>query len=230
MLQTSTSSSASSEAVHHGRAVHDPAVDGRAPGRKTLVLFSEGLPASPALEANLQAVVEAANRANITVYAIDASGLRAVSGTLETRREIEEAARSGCGSSSSAMLHRPADHAAGRAHRRTLMKLDSHAGLARLANDTGRLPGQRDQQPPRRCGASTKTPGFHYLLTYVPKNLELRRPVPRHRREGEAPGRGVSRNATARCPDADRAGARPRRPGDRALIRPSCRTASVRPP
>ncbi len=38
-------------------------------------------------------VVEAANRANITVYAIDASGLRAVSGTLETRREIEEAGK-----------------------------------------------------------------------------------------------------------------------------------------
>ena len=69
------------------------------PGRKTLVLFSEGLPASPALEANLQAVVEAANRANITVYAIDASGLRAVSGTHDTRARSRRRPRSGCGSS-----------------------------------------------------------------------------------------------------------------------------------
>ena len=70
------------------------------PGRKTLVLFSEGLPASPALEASLQAVVEAANRANITVYAIDASGLRAVSGTARhAASKSRRRPRSGCASS-----------------------------------------------------------------------------------------------------------------------------------
>ena len=36
------------------------------PGRKTIVFFSEGLPVSPALSAQLDAVIDAANRANVT--------------------------------------------------------------------------------------------------------------------------------------------------------------------
>ena len=63
------------------------------PGRKTVVFFSEGLPASPALQAHLQSVVEAANRINVTVYTIDASGLRALSGDVDTRKEVEEAGK-----------------------------------------------------------------------------------------------------------------------------------------
>ena len=45
------------------------------PGRKTLIFFSEGLPASPALQAHLRSVVEAANRSNIT--AVSYTHLRA---------------------------------------------------------------------------------------------------------------------------------------------------------
>ena len=63
------------------------------PGRKSVVFFSEGLPASPAMQSQLQSVIESANRANITVYAVDASGLRVLSGTSETRREIQAAGR-----------------------------------------------------------------------------------------------------------------------------------------
>ncbi len=42
------------------------------PGRKTIVFFSEGLPVSPVLSAKLDAVIEAANRAHVTTYAVDA--------------------------------------------------------------------------------------------------------------------------------------------------------------
>ena len=42
------------------------------PGRKTIVFFSEGLPVSPVLSAGLEHVIEAANRANVTAYAVDA--------------------------------------------------------------------------------------------------------------------------------------------------------------
>ena len=44
------------------------------PGRKTIVFFSEGLPVSPALSARLDYVIDAANRANVTAYAVDAQG------------------------------------------------------------------------------------------------------------------------------------------------------------
>ena len=54
------------------------------PGRKTIVFFSEGLPVSPALSAQLDAVIDAANRANVTTYAIDAHGLRTQIGGRRT--------------------------------------------------------------------------------------------------------------------------------------------------
>ena len=143
------------------------------PGRKTLVLFSEGLPASPALEANLQAVIEAANRANITVYAIDAGGLRAVSGTLETKREIDEATKERLRQLASASDY--TDQPIMRLVERTedLLKLDSQTGLARLAQDTGGFLVSETNNlrgALRRIDEDTR---FHYLLTYVPANTNF---------------------------------------------------------
>ena len=140
------------------------------PGRKTVVLFSEGLPASPTLEANLQAVVEAANRANITVYAIDAAGLRAVSGNNETRREIEEAAKERLRQLSSPSDY--TDQPIMRLVERTedLLKLDSHAGLARLSQDTGGFLVSETNNLRGALQRIDEDTRFHYLLTYVPKN------------------------------------------------------------
>jgi hypothetical protein len=143
------------------------------PGRKTLIFFSEGLPASPALQAKLQAVVETANRANVTVYAIDASGLRVISGTRETRTEIEEA-----GKERMRQLASPSDYTETpimRVLERTedLLRLDSQTGLARLAEDTGGFL-VRDTNNLRgalkRIDEDTR---FHYLLTYVPSNANF---------------------------------------------------------
>ena len=46
------------------------------PGRKSIVFFSEGLPVSPVLSARFDDLIDAANRSNVTVYAVDANGLR----------------------------------------------------------------------------------------------------------------------------------------------------------
>jgi VWFA-related protein len=143
------------------------------PGRKTLILFSEGLPASPALQSNLQAVVEAANRANITVYAIDASGLRAVSGTLETRREIEEASKERL--RQLAAPNDATDQPIMRLLERNedLLRLDSQTGLARLAKDTGGFLVSETNNlrgALRRIDEDTR---FHYLLTYAPSNTNF---------------------------------------------------------
>ncbi len=59
------------------------------PGRKTIVFFSEGLPVTPALSARLDAVIDAANRANVTTYAIDAKGLQPKSSLANVRKEME---------------------------------------------------------------------------------------------------------------------------------------------
>jgi VWFA-related protein len=45
------------------------------PGRKILILFSSGFPLTPELTSELSATIDACNRANVAIYALDARGL-----------------------------------------------------------------------------------------------------------------------------------------------------------
>src|SRR5258708_11952986 len=45
------------------------------PGKKTLVMFSEGLVATEALDWQVQSTIDIANRANVAIYIIDSGGL-----------------------------------------------------------------------------------------------------------------------------------------------------------
>src|SRR5437588_3829976 len=47
------------------------------PGKKTLVLFSEGFVAPEVLDWQVQSTIDIANRANVAIYVIDAAGLKA---------------------------------------------------------------------------------------------------------------------------------------------------------
>jgi VWFA-related protein len=62
------------------------------PGRKTIIFFSEGLKMPPAVMAKFPAVVNAANRANVSIYSIDAGGLRIESNLDEAKRELNSLA------------------------------------------------------------------------------------------------------------------------------------------
>ena len=57
---------------------------GALPGRKTVVYFCEGLTVAPAVEAKFRSIIATANRKNVSVYALDAAGLRAHSKQTET--------------------------------------------------------------------------------------------------------------------------------------------------
>ena len=46
------------------------------PGRKALVFFSEGLSITTNAKDRFLSVIAAANRANVSIYSVDASGLR----------------------------------------------------------------------------------------------------------------------------------------------------------
>jgi VWFA-related protein len=64
----------------------------RLAGRKTILFFSEGIQVPPQLEHVLRAAISEANRANVSVYAVDARGL-GESRTFEaTRQTLQEAA------------------------------------------------------------------------------------------------------------------------------------------
>ena len=172
------------------------------PGRKTLIFFSEGLPASPALQAHLQSVVEAANRANITVYAIDASGLRAVSGTPRRAARSRRRARSGCASSARRRRrHRSADDAAHRAHRGPAAV--RFAGRPRRA--LPRTPAASWSATPTTCASALRAHRRGHALP-LPADLRRRRTRSSTARSATSTSRSSGRarrsspaRATARC-------------------------------
>ena len=59
------------------------------PGRKAIVLFSEGLPMPSDGLAYLRPVIAAAHRARVSIYAADAGGLRVASAADEMRRTLD---------------------------------------------------------------------------------------------------------------------------------------------
>lgn len=141
------------------------------PGRKTLVYLSEGLPASPAMQARLDGLVSAANRANVSVYTIDAAGLRAESTLTETRREVDAAGQERLRQSASS--RDPTNGPMTRIVERTedLIRLDPHGGLARLAGDTGGFLIRDTNDLGSAFRRIDEDNRFHYLLTYSPSNV-----------------------------------------------------------
>src|SRR5208282_1655658 len=60
------------------------------PGRKMLVLFSGGFPMTPESESELTATIDACNKANVAIYALDARGLVATTPGGKTSELIQQ--------------------------------------------------------------------------------------------------------------------------------------------
>jgi VWFA-related protein len=140
------------------------------PGRKTIVFFSEGLPVSPALSARLDYVIDAANRANVTAYAVDAKGLRAKSTLTNTRKEMETFGEDRLSqvATGTDRTEQPLTMAFERVE--DTLKLDSRTGLARLAEDTGGFLVEQSNDLSSAFRRIDEDNQFHYLLTYSPRN------------------------------------------------------------
>ena len=140
------------------------------PGRKTIVFFSEGFPVSPALSAQLDSVIEAANRANVTAYAIDANGLRTKAASTTLKREmdgfVEDRFRQL--STGSERTTQPLTMAFERVE--DTLRLDTRTGLARLAEDTGGFLVEQANDLSSAFKRIDEDNQFHYLLTYSPRN------------------------------------------------------------
>jgi len=140
------------------------------PGRKSVVLFSEGLPVSPVLSARLDDLIDGANRSNVTVYAVDAKGLRTISSSADTRKQLQEftddrmmdniSGGSGGDQPMTRGLERVED----------MVRLDSRTGLARLAEDTGGFLVEQSNDLTRAFKRIDEDNQFHYMLTYTSRN------------------------------------------------------------
>jgi VWFA-related protein len=144
-----------------------------APGRKTIVFFSEGLPASPALSARLDTLIDAANRAHVTTYAIDAKGLRTRSSNDTVSKEVNAfvTERTSQLSTGSDATNEPLTMSFERVE--DTFKLDSRTGLARLAEDTGGFLIEQTNDLSNAFRRIDEDTRFHYLLTYSPANTNF---------------------------------------------------------
>ncbi len=140
------------------------------PGRKTIVFFSEGLAVPPAAQAAFRSVVDTANRANVTIYTVDASGLRAESTIGDVRREMTAAGIDRIVQIESGALPIAGSLLRGLERNEDMLRMDPHTSLGDLSRDTGGFL-VRDtnnlQSAFRRIDEDMR---FHYVLTYAPSN------------------------------------------------------------
>jgi VWFA-related protein len=141
------------------------------PGRKTIIFFSEGLSLPESVQTKFPAVINAANRANVSIYAIDSAGLRIESGAAEAAREINslasrrmQQAAKGTDSIQSAPYTKALER------NEDLLRLDPRSGLGQLADQTGGflIHDTNDLKAGlRRIDDDMRA---YYVLTYTPKN------------------------------------------------------------
>lgn len=141
------------------------------PGRKAIVFFSEGLALPPAVQLRFRSVINAANRANVSVYSIDAAGLRVESNNAEAAREISALGNRRLSQNSTGREDRSGRPMTMQLERNEdLLKLNPQSGLSDLANETGGfLIGDTNDLSAglRRIDEDIRT---HYELTYTSKN------------------------------------------------------------
>ena len=138
------------------------------PGRKSIVFFSEGMAIPPNVFEQFRSVIDAANRANVSIYPMDAMGLRAESSVGQVRDEINNEGklntrRTGADKAGGAMM-------ANLERNEDLLRMDPSSGLGELADKTG---GFLIQNTNDLRGGFTRIESDmrnYYMLTYVPKN------------------------------------------------------------
>jgi len=142
------------------------------PGRKAIVLFSEGIALPPAVQRLFLGVTDAANRANVAIYTMDAAGLRATSEQAGIRDQVNRAAAGGGGilgggKSGGGALTKSLEY------NEDVLRQDPRYGLIGLAKDTGGA--AFDNSNNLRSGFDRVDSDQHnyYLLGYTSTNDKL---------------------------------------------------------
>jgi VWFA-related protein len=143
------------------------------PGRKTIIFFSEGLKLPPSVQQKFPAVINAANRANVSIYTIDAAGLRTESGTAEAARELNSLA-----AARMAQQGRGNDRGTTGPYLRSLernedlLRFDARSGLGSLSDQTGGFLIHDTNDLAAGMRRIDDDMNGYYFLTYVPQNKD----------------------------------------------------------
>ena len=143
---------------------------GELPGRKSVIFFAEALAIPPNVQSQFESVVATANRLNVSVYSVDAAGLRVHSSQSETARRI---------GATEQMLQQDPEKPNGKLLEamelnEDNLRRDPAVSLRLLAERTGGflINNTNDLAPGLRRVDEDRH--FHYLLTYAPRNTDFR--------------------------------------------------------
>ena len=142
---------------------------GQLPGRKTVFYFCEGLTVPDSQLMRYRAVIDAANRNNVSIYTFDAAGLRVHSAQQQTSREMRELTFTALGSDAS----KPDALTQNLETNERLLKMDPSVSLGILADQTGGLLIDNTNALDRAIDLINNDRRHHYLLSYVSTNPTL---------------------------------------------------------
>jgi VWFA-related protein len=136
------------------------------PGRKSILYFCEQLPISDRIKPRFDALIQEANRGNISFYPVDAAGLRVHSEEAKVLRNVQLAGEQGVGDA------RRGDGAWTKELERQEQILSSRAGavLGRLAKDTGGFLIDNTNDLGKGVARMQQERTTYYLLGYQPTN------------------------------------------------------------
>ena len=142
---------------------------GRLPGRKALIFFSEGVVLPTNVMAHYRSVISNANRANVSIYSVDAAGLRSVSadvgaGTAMTKLGQARARVANSNSDPFGSMMRDMER------NEELMRSNPDSALGDLADETGGFLISNTNDPGTKLRQVDEDLHSYYLLSYTPKN------------------------------------------------------------
>jgi hypothetical protein len=139
------------------------------PGRKSVIFFSEGVAIPANVAARFRSVIDTAHRANVSIYAMDAGGLRVESTSKEAREGIDAAANR-------TLRRNPTADVVGAAmtealeRNEYLLRSDPHSGLGQLTDETGGILIRNTNDLTGGFKRIDQDMRNYYMLSYVPKN------------------------------------------------------------
>jgi VWFA-related protein len=139
------------------------------PGRKSILYFTEELPITSRLKSKFDALIGEANRANISVYTVDAAGLRVHSKEQEVGQGVKLSGDQGLGDA------RRSDGGWTKDLEQQEQNLTSRpaAVLSRLANETGGFMIDNTNDLGKGVARMQVDRTIYYLLGYQPTNAAM---------------------------------------------------------
>jgi VWFA-related protein len=143
---------------------------GHAPGRKSVMFFAEGVAIPDNVLPRFRDVVTTANRANVSVYTIDAAGLRVHSKEAETGRAVRGV---GAASMSIGRDGSSGNHLGLMEVNEDTLRRSPRVSLTLLAEQTGGFLVENTNDLGKAAERIQRDRSSYYLLTYVPKNTNF---------------------------------------------------------